>query len=449
MGGKKSGLKLKGSEDLLKAAFRMVNEPREITFLFGSAISFPDPEDIQPDPTHRLGVPGVHGIIELIRSRLHGLALQDLNRALGRKPSNPYQTAFECLTKYLSHDIANSVIRDAVLQARYPTTAAHYPTASLEEIEHDVRGWCLPTAVRVIATLFQKHAHRFGPVILTTNFDPLIQIAIRAIGGDYCYTALRGDGDISGTVATVPHIVHLHGYWRGGDTLHTPSHLTMPRTRLELSLQRVLAGRTLVVLGYGGWDDVASRTIFRLIREDHDIRVIWCFHEPTLAAARARQPHVLAALEPEINPRVQVFCGITAKDLLILLLNGLNQNRSPEEHEAYLFGLMCDFYIKEVLGFISAEEMRAFDAELVPVARDWRTHVEDELRITSESVRALAEKIEGSPERITEIVRIVLMGRSDVIRSLDEPEAVDFEWRNQIAEMFVHPQRKWGDAPLP
>ena len=49
-------------------------------------------------------------------------------------------------------------------------------------------------------------------------------------------------------------IVHLHGYWRGSDTLHTPAQLTTRRRRLTASLQRLLTRHSVVVISCGGWD---------------------------------------------------------------------------------------------------------------------------------------------------------------------------------------------------
>ena len=58
--------------------------------------------------------------------------------------------------------------------------------------------------------------------MLTTNFDPLIGVSISAAGGTSFRTILHRDGNISLTEGDGSHIVYLHGYWFGSDTLHTP-----------------------------------------------------------------------------------------------------------------------------------------------------------------------------------------------------------------------------------
>ena len=66
---------------------------------------------------------------------------------------------------------------------------------------------------------------KFADTVLTTNFDPLIELGIRKAGGQYFRTALTTDGNLAAGAGTVPHITYLHGYWYGTETLHTPAQL--------------------------------------------------------------------------------------------------------------------------------------------------------------------------------------------------------------------------------
>ncbi|EYF06769.1 hypothetical protein [Chondromyces apiculatus] len=75
-------------------------------------------------------------------------------------------------------------------------------------------------------------------------------------------------------------MVHMHGYWYGTDTLHAPLQLGQERPQLRASLARLLTGRTLVVLAYGGWDDIFTRTL-RDVSADQGAYpdALWCFYD--------------------------------------------------------------------------------------------------------------------------------------------------------------------------
>ncbi len=75
-------------------------------------------------------------------------------------------------------------------------------------------------------------------------------------------------------------MVHLHGFWRDFDTLHTQAQLTNPRPKLAKSLQRLLEKRTLIVAAYGGWDDFFTRALIELMNDEQaKLDVIWCFYQ--------------------------------------------------------------------------------------------------------------------------------------------------------------------------
>jgi hypothetical protein len=77
-----------------------------------------------------------------------------------------------------------------------------------------------------------------GDRVLTTNFDPLIEVAIRAAGGSCYSTRLDDDQPLNQTMGDGVHVVHLHGYWHGSDTLHRQSQLGRDRLQLRDSLRR-------------------------------------------------------------------------------------------------------------------------------------------------------------------------------------------------------------------
>ena len=88
-------------------------------------------------------------------------------------------------------------------------------------MEADLDGWALTRGTEALGGLISKYPERFGGSLLTTNFDPLFEVAIRRVGGKLFRTILHSDGYLGQTQGEGCHVIHLHGYWYGSDTLHT------------------------------------------------------------------------------------------------------------------------------------------------------------------------------------------------------------------------------------
>lgn len=184
-------------------------------------------------------------------------------------------------------------------------------------IEDNNSVWILPSAVNELGKLIAKYRDVFGQAVLTTNFDPLLEVSILKHGGKRYRTVLHNDGDLDHTVSDGTHIVHLHGYWWGYDTLHTPLQLGQERPRLRRSLARFVERSTLVVLGYGGWDDVITRTLVELVNDSiSKPEILWCFHESDEKKISERHWPLLESLLPGIGrSRVLLYRGIDCVSL--------------------------------------------------------------------------------------------------------------------------------------
>jgi hypothetical protein len=322
-----------GTADMLVSA--MASRER-VTFLVGSALTWPHQE--------RRGVPSVNGIIKLIRTELEGKArdLAGLERHLqGRE--NPYQAAFEYLQKVRGQAHANRIIRRSVLQARLPD--ARVPPGRVEQdgdenecmsLENDLGGWSLSPGVEALGRLVRDFSAQFGRTVLTSNFDPLIQVATRRAGG-YAYAlALDDDGGLRNIIGPGCRVVHFHGYWFGSDTLHTPTQLARERRKLQASLKKLLTEtkHTLVVLAYSGWDDIFTRSLIDVVQEGTDnFDVLWAFYDSEPEKIEKTSARLLSRLEPGlIRGRVQLYAGIDVHKLLPALYDELcRRSTAPPE----------------------------------------------------------------------------------------------------------------------
>lgn len=148
--------------------------------------------------------------------------------------------------------------------------------------------------------------------MLTTNFDPLLEVSIRRAAGHYFRTTLHSDGNLSQTEGTGCHVIHLHGYWYGSDTLHTSRQLGQARPRLRASLSALLRDKLVIVCGYGGWDDIFTEALVDVVRDDTAYpEILWTLYSP---------PALNDALSKRLAPgidrgRISIYAGVDCNTL--------------------------------------------------------------------------------------------------------------------------------------
>ncbi len=306
------------SETLLE---RLLAARRKIVFLVGAPLT-------APERGSTLGVPDVPAMVARIRDRIAKAAHRTLKRfddTLATAP-NPYQAAFGFLVATLGQDEANAVIRAAVVEAFRPDVrpAALPDDTACAGLEKQLDEWHYRPGVAALGQLAARFPERFGRTILTTNFNPLLALAVRRAGGRAFATFHPGDSAFDHVHGEGTHVVHLHGSWYGADTLHVPAQLGRDRPLLRASLARLLQKRTVVVMAYGGWDDVFTRTLRELAADpasSHD--VLWCFYDGDRARLRGANQTLLEQLAPTLGSRTLVYAGVDCHTFLPALVTEL------------------------------------------------------------------------------------------------------------------------------
>ena len=267
-------------------------------------------------------------MIGLVRQEFEGSnAEAEFNQSLEGESANQYQKAFTLLHKRKGPDVANRIVRTAVWQALDANAwPPHIPKKSPQDadpttcqaLENEVKAWVLPQAVDILGQLLAAQPNPLSKTVLTTNFDPLIEVSVLKHGGQFHRTATSRDVNPDQTGGVGTHIVHLHGYWFGPDTLHVPQQLLGSRPELSDWLKRVVNKSTLVVLGYGGWGDVITQALTELLPLSASTPdILWAFHEEDTAKIEASNQPLLALLEPGINwKKVTLYQGIDCRSLL-------------------------------------------------------------------------------------------------------------------------------------
>lgn len=286
-----------------------VASKREIVFVLGAPLTAPSGEEAR-------GVAGVSKVVELIRGQFTSdvKQLSEFDRQV-RDSENRYQAAFQFLQGRRGQDIANRVIRQAVVGAyKGPDAAAVVEKLAdlkddqLVHLDDNVDGWVLSPGVQALGDLLSSQDAPFGNLVVTSNFDPLISVAIKRSGAAAWRTAIHTDGDFSQSKASGYQVLHIHGYWYGTDTLHTGNQLIQKRPFLQNSLLGYLANKTVVVLAYGGWRDVFTASIENIVgNSDSFPEILWAFHD----SAPAISSHLKSVVDPGLaRNRVTLYSNI-------------------------------------------------------------------------------------------------------------------------------------------
>lgn len=323
------------SDLIERLTYAAESRERDVIFLTGSATS-------NFKSQTRKGIPDVDGMIDLIRQEFSTklAILSDLNTQLKKAP-NRYQKAFQFLLGKRSQDLANLIIKKAVLNShneKIEFSKELLTDKFCESLEKDFQNWNLPPAIEALGKILVEYRPIFGKKILTSNFDPLLEISIDAAKGTHFRTVLSGDGSIANNSGYGSNVVHLHGYWYGSDTLHTPAQLLQPRKKLRNSLADLLNNCTVVVIGYGGWDDIFNQAIIEVVNNDISYPdIVWTFFEQDENRLLRKSGGLLQKLSPAISrSRVTLFKGIDCHLFLPKLLDSLKSsisqiNEAPNE----------------------------------------------------------------------------------------------------------------------
>lgn len=327
------------------------------------------------------------------------------------EPERQYQAAARFLIERAGLPHLNRVVRGAVLRARSPRLplelAREYvgDEQRLKELEEDVGGWALPQGLRAVGQILALIPPEVRGPVITTNFDPLVEISLRAAGFEPYPLPVDDDGSVAvpESTAVVQPVVHLHGYWRLGDTLHTGAQLTAPRHKLLGSLRQILSNSTCLVVGYGGWDDVLTSAILSIVREggQRELEVLWACH-----SSDARMGAVSSA---ELPGRIQPYVSVDSNSLFLGVEQalqariGATARRRRTAPSASAPALRSTGWLNVDEGFVATQQARSDDqrgALSYFDGRDpsWVDVASGRIPILEDAQRLITDLSEGSVE---------------------------------------------------
>lgn len=336
-----------------------VGADRPVAFLVGSPLSWDAGG----------GVPGVDAMLDiardLVRAKLPN-RVSDFEVAIKvAAGADAYQAAMKWIHGSLLQKGVNEVIRTAVMKTRLPGTRTDF------QGDGEPADWYLPKGAKTLAELLVRGGERLPGPVLTTNFDPLLSLSIRAMGGHRRLRVIDTDGNLPYDVEADPgeiDVIHLHGYWQGANTLHTPAQLTSARPKLMASLRRLLQQRTLVVVAYSGWDDVFTRALVDVLQDaEAQVAVLWCFRESDSAVVQARYSSLLQKAQAAITSgALHLYGGIDCHSIfgdISQVLNSAFVAPTAQVLASPMPGweLITSAFLSELSELDSAEAVRYFD----------------------------------------------------------------------------------------
>lgn len=314
-----------GTEEMLILRLKTVfGKNKKCTFLVGSGLTMPSKGNAN------LGVSSASEIVSSIKDIFHehsSLHLFEEALSVIDENSNSYQKAMGVLLKCFGQEQLNEIIAHAVLRARIENATPLFISSELdfEDLEKDINGWFLNDGVKALAQLYINQNSSFVGPILTSNFDPLIEVAIKKQGFNSQSVFLVSDGKFSNTISDLAlSVLHFHGYWRKDDTLHTYEQIMRSRPQLKGDLKKLLADSTLIVLGYGGWNDVFTSTLFEIVDEGlNNFNLLWCFFESDEKILIDKNKWLFDRIKDNLNQRVVLYKGIDSNIFLPKLIQAL------------------------------------------------------------------------------------------------------------------------------
>ncbi|WP_372923156.1 SIR2 family protein, partial [Roseovarius sp.] len=256
------------------------------------------------------------GFLDIIRERAaeasdgHATALDEI---LGKATeSQKYQAAMSWVYRTIGPGAVTDIVQGAVLKARQTSAPA---TDGSEADDRDPEHWRISRGQRGLARLMKVERERFRGPVFTTNFDPLIGLALQEQGLVPIVHPMASDGTLPNNQQAAPDqvdVFHLHGYWRNSATLHKPEQLLSKRPALQGSLEDRLNNTMLVVMAYSGWDDIFTEAIARCIQSpSFSGEILWCFHEDVPEVAEKWHADLMAKFDAgRRSGDISFYCGI-------------------------------------------------------------------------------------------------------------------------------------------
>ncbi|WP_188052463.1 SIR2 family protein [Vibrio harveyi] len=295
------------SERLLSK--RLKADEKGITFLFGSAFSA-----VQ----NGVGIPNVNQVTDIMEEYIDELDLfEDYEEFIsGSNEQDKYQESFAFLSAINGAESTQEVVKRVVTK----------------NIDSETGKQKIPQSIIDFVQSIKDEKIKVNNII-TTNFDTLIEEQFENEGINYNSISIVSDSNIIDNSNGFVNIIHLHGVWNKGDTMHTRNQLEAKRDKIEASLRSHLSDNHVVIMAYSGWTDSFTRTLASIVNDEKaEYKIAWCFYEKESGIIDRNNEGLFETLTPAINrDRIQFFKGIDCTKIFSNLSSELSLKKTRKK----------------------------------------------------------------------------------------------------------------------
>lgn len=271
-----------------KFLMQRLKQSEEVSFLFGSALSA---------AKDGAGIANVSQVIEIIKEYVseHDL-LDDYNEFIsGKDEQFIYQESFAFMSAIKGAASTKEIVNRVVMRNFDSDTAQHKIPKAIKDFVRSIKDGQIKV----------KN-------IITTNFDTLIEMQFDNENINYNSISIISDSNINDNRNDFINIIHIHGVWDKGDTMHTRNQLEAKRDKIEASLKNLLAEQHVIVMAYSGWTDSFTRTLANIVNDDKtEYNLAWCFYEKEDGVIDRKFKDTFDYLMPAISrDRIQFYKNI-------------------------------------------------------------------------------------------------------------------------------------------
>jgi len=308
------------TDQLVELLYECAREKKRLTFVVGSGLSLP----VIPDVRGMLAVADLYAQGHPVSTGL--LAALELSRNEFGSSIATYRAYWREFAKWIAKDEFDLIAQDAVLRAYQSTNPTFSgrgrwqrldPTRA-RQMERDLHGWNLPDGLAALGGLLAAMPESFvDGQILTTNFDPLLEVAIKRAGRVAVSVPLDLEAETPLVRASGAILVHhLHGFWRDDPRyrrqrlLHDPDYLDQHHAPLARQVSKLITTDTVCIVGHSGWDGIVADALRLTALEGRELTVLWAarsegggavlerrFHHTASAAHRRPSPRFFSSVE--------------------------------------------------------------------------------------------------------------------------------------------------------
>ncbi|WP_313047392.1 SIR2 family protein [Atlantibacter hermannii] len=291
-------LEFSEKEDLV----RRLSNAKEISFVFGSALTGKHDD---------VGILEPKGVTEFVKEKMYqaGYKIPYDQHLENNRDVLEYQAAFEFVAKNYGADEIYNIINEIISLNIDPTTGKQR----------------IPKRVKEFAKTIKDDKLNIK-YIITTNFDTLIEEALDEENIKYNSISIVSDSNINDNANDLITIVHIHGVWNKGDTMHTRKQLGQRREKIEESIRNILEGHTMCIMAYGGWEDSFTRTLLTIVNNNlFRYSLVWCFYSNRAEVINDQYGYLEKELKDAISrERVQFYKGIDCNNVFKIINNEVN-----------------------------------------------------------------------------------------------------------------------------